>query len=96
MSPLDTAASQPPVTAESIAGWLVQAVAELTGRSPQEIDIHLTFNDSGLDSLQMIKLAGRLEGWLGRELPPSLGFDYPTIAAVAAYLAGSEPAREAV
>jgi long-chain acyl-CoA synthetase len=45
------------------------------------------FVDLGLDSFTAIELRARLEYLLGRRLPETLTFDYPTVAAVAEYLA---------
>jgi acyl carrier protein len=52
-----------------------------------EIDIGAPFSAFGLDSLKAVSLAGELETWLGRSLPPTLLWDYPTIDALATHLA---------
>ncbi len=70
-----------------IEQWLVHHLAELLGANPQEIDIRQPFISFGLDSAQAVGLAGDLEEWLGRELSPTLIWDYPTIEALARHLA---------
>jgi len=40
-----------------------------------------------LDSVAAVGLAGELEDWLDVELPATILWDYPTIAALAEYLA---------
>jgi len=37
--------------------------------------------------VQVARLSGDLEAWLGRELSPSLIYDYPTIESLARHLA---------
>lgn len=46
------------------------------------------FQSMGLDSKQAVSIVGELEDLYGRSLNATLLFDYPSIAALAAYLAG--------
>jgi acyl transferase domain-containing protein len=55
--------------------------------SADAVDPHLTFVDLGFTSLAAVELSERLERATGLSLPPTLGFDYPTPTAAAAYLA---------
>jgi acyl carrier protein len=57
----------------------------------------------GMDSLMALELKTTLEGKLGYTLPPTIAFEYPTIEALAGYLANkvlrldaSEPPAEEV
>ena len=81
--------SQPP-SAEEIQAWLVQKVAGQLGFATEEMQIHEPLADYGLDSRAALSLSGELEDWLGRKLSPTLVWDYPTIAELAAYLAVDE------
>ncbi len=72
---------------EKIESWLVANLAETLGLEPDEIDIHEPFINFGLDSAQAVGLAGDLEEWMERTFPPTLVWDYPTIEALARYLA---------
>lgn len=75
------------LTVEAIQAWLVSHLAELLKMAPQEIDLRTHFDRYGLDSAEVVTLTGDLEDWLGRELSPSLLYDYLTIADLAQHLA---------
>jgi hypothetical protein len=58
----------------------------------------MPFSYYGLDSIDAVELAGELEDWLGQPVSATLTFDYPTVSAVATYLAAkpaSAPAADA-
>jgi polyketide synthase 12/myxalamid-type polyketide synthase MxaF len=82
---------------------MIDHIAAQLGIPAEKIDIQAPFVDYGLDSVQAVSIAGEIEGQLGRSLPPTLLWDYPTIAALAAHLTETplgavivpEPAREA-
>ncbi|MFN6560832.1 MAG: amino acid adenylation domain-containing protein [Nostoc sp. ChiSLP01] len=78
-------------TKEEIAAWLLVKVAEQLQVSPHEIDICEPLAQYGLSSLAAVRISGKLQEWLERELSPSLLYDYPTIQALAQYLAGAVP-----
>ncbi len=77
--------------AAAIAGWLVQRLAAQLRLPPGQIGHDRPFVEFGLDSVQAVSLTGELESWLGRALPTTLVWDYPTIRDLAAYLAPAEP-----
>jgi acyl carrier protein len=51
------------------------------------LDVHQGLFDMGMDSLMSVELKTRLERQVGRALPSTLTFNYPTIADLAGYLA---------
>jgi len=75
------------VQGEVIQSWLITHLAEQVGIAPQDIDVHKSFTEYGLDSIVGVSLAGDLEDWLGLVLSPTLLWDYPTIETLAWYLA---------
>jgi acyl-CoA synthetase (AMP-forming)/AMP-acid ligase II/acyl carrier protein len=44
----------------------------------------------GLDSAGAVRLASSLSRWLGRKVPPTVFWDYPTIASLAKHLSGAD------
>ncbi len=74
----------------AIEKWLRNQLAETLNTKPSEIDIRQPFISFGLDSAQAVGLTGDLEDYLGRTLPPTLIWDYPTIEELARHLAQEE------
>jgi acyl transferase domain-containing protein/acyl carrier protein len=72
---------------KSIEQSVISASAKVLGFRAGEIpptDVPLT--DLGLDSLMAVDLRNRLQSVFGRELPPTIVFDYPTIAGLTGML----------
>ena len=61
-------------------------VAELLGYAPQDVSATRSFADLGIDSVSAVTLRNVLEKATGLDLPTSLAFDVPTVAAMAQYL----------
>ena len=77
-----------PFTQSELNDWLICKIAEATGLPSSQINIDTTFADFGLDSRTAVSMSTELERLLGRELPPTLIWDYPTIKEVSKYLIG--------
>jgi len=73
---------------DEIQTWLITQVAERLKVNRRDVDIRKPFAHYGMDSVQAVSLSADLEDWLGRELSPTLAYEYPTIEALARYLAG--------
>jgi acyl carrier protein len=67
--------------------WMVVRLAEELKLNPLEMDPTLPFASYGLDSIVAFALTGELADLLGRELPTTLFWDFPTIQALAFHLA---------
>lgn len=61
----------------------------------EEISANREFGAMGLTSLLSLELRNRLERALGRALPATLAWNYPTIAALSTHLAGEARAASA-
>jgi len=71
----------------TIERWLIDQVAILTEQQPAAIDVTQPFSAYALDSVASAGLTADLEDWLGRDLPATLVWDYPSIELLARHLA---------
>src|SRR5579875_3590105 len=76
---------------EAIQDWLIAHISAELSLEPATVDVHEPLASYGMDSVAAVGLSGDLEEWLGRELAPTLLYDYPTIVALASHLAGEKP-----
>ncbi len=60
----------------------VATVLGLSG-SPESIAADQPFPSLGLDSLTAVELRNRLQGAIGRNVPPTAAFEWPTVAEMA-------------
>jgi acyl transferase domain-containing protein/acyl-CoA synthetase (AMP-forming)/AMP-acid ligase II/acyl carrier protein len=81
-------------SAATIQNWLVAKIAELLRVKRQEVDVNVPFAHYGMDSVQAVALSADLEEWLGRDLAPTLVYDYPNIEALARHLAGDSATHD--
>ncbi len=69
---------------------LKEVVADLLGFSdPERLDAETPMAEFGLDSLMVVQLRNRVKKVLDKPVPVSLAFEYPTLAAVAGWIAAS-------
>src|SRR4051812_48133543 len=64
---------------EKISAWLVNKLTSYTDIAASDVDVYESFASYGLSSTDAVSLSGELEEWLGRKLPPTLLYSYPTI-----------------
>ncbi len=65
---------------------IVDAISSITGRRANEIRLDQPFLEMGIESLQAVQIIASISNKIGRELEPTLLFDYPTVSRLAAYL----------
>ncbi|MEV4338544.1 type I polyketide synthase [Streptomyces sp. NPDC049590] len=75
-------------TASDIAHWLRRKIGEQLGVTIHDTDMETQYRDLGIDSAAMTALTAELATELGRPLPPTLAWHFPTIARLAEALAG--------
>ena len=73
---------------EAIAGHVSDIIQSVLG---QTVAPDQPLMEAGLDSLSSVELRGTLGTAFGLDLPPTLLFDYPTIAGLSSYLAAASP-----
>jgi acyl carrier protein len=71
----------------AVVEFLREEVARALGSAdPLGVDVEQGLFDMGMDSLMSVELKGRIEAAVGRDLPSTLTFNYPNVAALAGYL----------
>jgi trans-AT polyketide synthase, acyltransferase and oxidoreductase domains len=70
----------------SLRDWLIAEVAQRTGMAEDDVDPREPFESYAIDSAGALMMLGRLERLLGRQLSPTLLWNYPTIDALSARL----------
>jgi acyl carrier protein len=74
---------------------LVAWLAPRLGVDPAKLSTTEPLARYGLDSRAAVDLSGELESWFGGRIPATIAYAHPSVSALAAYLAGSEPVRDA-
>ena len=80
--------SESEAAAGELQRFLIVELARRLEVDPETIDPRQPFERYGLDSLNAIRLAVELEAGIGRKLPTTALWDFPTIESLANYLAG--------
>jgi acyl carrier protein len=78
-------------TAE-ISDFIRARVATYASFPSSEIRLDQPFAEYGLDSISAVSLCADIEDHLKVQVEPTLAWDYPSINALATYLAGVVPA----
>ncbi|WP_061545323.1 thioester reductase domain-containing protein [Cylindrospermopsis raciborskii] len=79
-------------SSQEIQSFMVHNLAELLGKTSQEIDVDEHLENYGLDSAQAMVIISKLEDLLGFKPSPVLLWHYPTIATLAQRLSEEKAA----
>jgi acyl transferase domain-containing protein/acyl carrier protein len=81
-------ATPPQARMDVVRGYVRDQVVKVLGLDPtSHVDPARSFFEFGLDSLMAVQLKNTLQSQLGRPLPSTLIFEYPTIEGLTTYLA---------
>ena len=81
--------------AAEIESWLIERITARLRLAAGDVKVTTPFLELGMGSLDAMEIAAGLERWLGRQLSPTAIYNYPTIAALARWLAVPAPNRTA-
>jgi acyl carrier protein len=76
-----------PLNEQTIRHWLSDKFAHKKAVEITQIDPDQLFIDFGIDSTEVLVLAGELEEWIGLELPATAMWYHPTINKLSAFIA---------
>lgn len=79
--------STPPRSRDEIKTWLVSGLSERFEIEASALDLHLSADELGMDSMQAAELTFELEDWLGKPVPATLFLVHPTLDSVISALA---------
>lgn len=88
--PPDSATARNARSAADIRAWIVAELSRSLKVDRMSIDTAGALYSLGADSLTAIAITGELAGWLNRDLPATLMWDYTSIDAIAEALADSD------
>ena len=77
---------------QELADWLTIKVAGYLNVAPDTIDIDTPLADCGIDSVLGMELCADLQCEKGFDVETTIVWDYPTIDAIATYLAAERAA----
>lgn len=76
-----------PLAVDAIRAKLLSEISRELEMEAEDIDTCESLINYGLDSAQGVLISGDLGEWLGRPLPPTVIWEYPSIEALVSFLA---------
>jgi len=73
-----------------IEAWLCRTLSTRLNIATESVDVTAPLASFGLSSVRIVELSGELAEWLGKDISPTLLYDYPSIEAISQHLAGKK------
>ncbi len=74
-----------------VQDWLIARISARLGLDPLALDPCVRFTFYGLDSIVAAEIAAEIEEWLGRPVPVTVFYEYPTVELLARHAAADAP-----
>src|SRR5438045_1673971 len=87
MQSIPVARGEQSVTEESVRRHLIEQIAQRARITPEEVDVDRPLEEFGLASRDAVAIAGELEEMVGRSLPATLVWEFPTINRISVAIA---------
>ncbi|MDP4181445.1 MAG: beta-ketoacyl synthase N-terminal-like domain-containing protein [Bacillota bacterium] len=65
---------------------LKELFSQELGIPEEKLDIHMTFDDMGVDSVLLAEMVRRVENWVGAKVEPSMFLEHPTLERLGRYI----------
>lgn len=78
--------SEKKITENALVDFLIQTVSGILGKQPSNINIEDTFSSLGIDSQMAVSISGEIQEYIGRNLEPTLLYNYPTIKRLVSHI----------
>ncbi len=77
-----------------LVAHITALAAALLGLDPEDVEVDRPFGELGMDSITAVELVEEVGKAMGRDVPGTLLFDFPTIVAIARHLLETQPAPQ--
>ncbi len=75
---------------QQFVAWLFERIRKMAGMPPEALDMTRPLVEYGIRSAQLMQVVAEFSDAFSLHLPPTMGFDYPTIDSLASAVADSQ------
>ncbi|HHL32507.1 MAG TPA: acyltransferase domain-containing protein, partial [Oceanospirillales bacterium] len=80
----------PSASKNRLRNWLISQIAQMLDIAITSIDPSRPFSSYGMGSIEAIRLSGLLNDEIGKEIPATIAYDYPSIDKLVEYIYGDQ------
>jgi amino acid adenylation domain-containing protein len=81
-----TARQEIPLKIKTTSAWLIEKISKKLGVKPKDVDPDAPFSKLGIKSMDLVSIVAQMREYLNREIPSTLGFDYPNVRLLTNYI----------